>query len=240
MLGGIGMCSSKNRVSVSLAVAFVVTGNSLTAADPPWKNKPTAEWTQEEAFQVLTSSPWVKNFKPDVLHAQSEFERRDGGNMGKPSGLGFDGIGDSESIFWSRRVGEVPKLVLRWETALPVRAARSKAHTPPKPPALSAEAYSLAVYGIPGGDYKGTPAKLGKPLRNQAVLRRVGKKDIKPLSVKVFLQGDESPIIVYEFSRTIEITKDDKSLAFLAIIGRLSVAQVFYPEDMQFQGSIEF
>ncbi len=232
------MRSPINPVVASLVVAFLPAGSYALAQQASWKNKPIDAWTQDEAYQVLKSSPWVKSLRPDVLHAQSEFERRDGGNMGKPTGLGFDGIGDSESEFWRRRIGEIPTLVLRWETALPVRGARKKYHSI-EPPTLNADAYSLAVYGLPGGGYKGTPLKLGKPLREQAVLRRPGKKDIKPLRVEVF-QGNEGPIIVYQFPRTIEITKDDKSLNFLAVIGRLSFTQAFYTEDMQFEGQLEF
>jgi hypothetical protein len=232
------MRSPKNPVVASLVVALLPAGSSALGQQGSWKNKPIDSWTQDEAYQVLKSSPWVKSLRPDVLHAQSESERRDGGNMGRPTGLGFDGIGDSESEFWRRRVGEVPTLVLRWETAKPVRGARKKYHSI-EPPTLNADVYSLAVYGLPGGDYKGNPVKLAKPLRQQAVLRRAGKKDVKPSRVVVFLQRDESPIIVYEFPRTLEITKDDKSLYFLAVIGRLSVVEAFDTESMQFEGQLE-
>jgi hypothetical protein len=232
------MCSSQRNVLASLAAALILTGNTLSAAEPSWKNKPAAGWTEEEAFQILLSSPWVKSLTPGVLHQQSEFERRDGGNMGMPRGLGYDGIGDEESAFSSRRVGEVPTLLLRWETALPVRAARKKAHMA-EPPKLNADAYSLAVYGVPGRLIKGDPLKLGKPLKGQAVLRRRGKKDVKPTRVEVFPSAD-GPIIVYQFPRTLEITRDDKRLDFVAVVGRLSFMQVFYTEDMQFEGILEF
>ena len=232
------MCSPNSPVMVALVVALLPAANSASAQQASWKTKPTAAWTQDEAFQVLRSSPWVKNVKPALLHEQSEFERRDGGNMGKPTGVGYDGLGDSESVFASRRVGEVPTLVLRWETALPVRVARMKAHTV-EPPTLNADAYSLAVYGVPGGYFKGDPLKLGKPLRGTAILRRAGKKDVQPLRVEVF-QGDEGPIVVYEFPRTLEISKDDKTLFFSAVIGRLSFTTSFDTESMQFEGNLEF
>jgi hypothetical protein len=226
------MRSPKNPFVASLVIA------SALAQQPSWRNKPTPAWTQEDAYQVLTNSPWVKKVRTTVLHQQSEFERRDGGNMGKPTGPGYDGIGDNESQFKRRRGGEDPILLLRWETALPVRVARLKAHAV-EPPTLNTDAYSLAVYGVPRGDFKGDPVKLGKPLRDQAVLRREGKKDVKPLLVEVF-QGPEGPIIVYEFPRTLEITKDDKTLIFAAVIGRLSFTQPFDTQAMQFQGNLEF
>jgi hypothetical protein len=232
------MRSPKNTVIAALAVALLPLGNSAMAQQASWKNKPTAAWTEDDAYQVLRSSPWVKSVKPTLLHEQSEFERRDGGNMGKPTGVGYDGLGDTESQFASRRVGEVPTLLLRWETALPVRVARMKAHTV-EPPTLNPDAYALAVYGVPGRYFKGDPLKLGKPLRGTAVLRRAGKKDVQPLRVEVF-QGDEGPIVVYEFPRTLEITKDDKTLFFSAVIGRLSFTTSFDTEAMHFEGNLEF
>jgi hypothetical protein len=232
------MRSQKNPLVASLVVALLPVWNSGLAEQPSWRTKPTAAWTQDEAYQVLTNSPWVKKVKTTILHQQSEFERRDGGNMGKPTGVGYDGIGDSESVFWSRRVGEIPTLLMRWETALPVRVARLKAHTV-EPPTLNADAYSLAVYGVPRGDFKGDPVKLGKPLRDQAVLRRAGKKDVKPSVVEVF-QGEDGPIIVYQFSKSLEITKDDKTFYFSAVIGRISFTQSFDTDAMHFDGNLEF
>ena len=173
----------------SLCVGLCWSAISLDAQTPSWRNKPIPDWTKEEAYQVLTDSPWVKNLRPGLLHQQSEFERRDGGNMGRAHGLGYDGLGDEESVFASRRVGEVPTLLLRWETALPVRAAGRKV-TVVQPPTVGDDVYALAVYGVRVERLKGDPLKLGKPLKSQAVLRRTGKKDIKPIRVEVFPSTD--------------------------------------------------
>jgi hypothetical protein len=230
--------SPKHSVVASLLIALLAAGTASPDELGFWRIKPIDAWTEDEAFQILSSSPWVKSLRPGLLHQQSEFERRDGGNMGGPAGLGFDGIGDEESVFASRRVGPVPTLLLRWETALPVRAARLKTHSI-ELPAGGVDAYVLAVYGVPGGQITGDPIKLGKPLRGQAVLRRAGKKDIRPLRAKVF-QGPDGPIIVYEFPRTMEIAKSEKNLSFAAVIGRLSIVQVFDTEAMRFEGNLEF
>jgi hypothetical protein len=221
-----------------MVFAFLSVALLLPAADSAWRSKPVSEWTQEDASRVLMNSPWAKNVATMILHQQSEFERRDGGNMAKPTGVGYDGVGDPESKFQSRRGNEAPTLLLRWETAMPVRAAGLKAHAI-EPPMLNADAYVLAVYGLPGGYFKGEPEKLGKPLRSQAVLRRDGKPDVKPSRVEVF-QGSDGPMVVYEFPRTLEITRDDKVFYFRAVIGRLSLTQAFDIEAMQFQGKLEF
>jgi hypothetical protein len=221
-----------------LTIAVLLAGNSMPAADRAWKNKPLAEWTQEDADLVMANSPWSKPVIPTILHKQSEFERRDGGEMGAPTGLGFDGVGDKESRFAGRRGGDAPTLLLRWETALPVRVARLKFHTV-EPPTIDTNAYVLALYGMPGGYFKGDPLKLGKGLKDQAMLKRAGKPDVRPSRVEVF-QGSGGPIVVYEFPRTLEITKDDKSMSFVAVVGRLSLMRVFDTETMQFDGKLEF
>jgi len=53
------------------------------------------------------------------------------------------------------------------------------------PPTLEGNGYKIAVYGIPATNTKGDPKSLGDPLKKNAVLRRDGKKDVKPLRVEV-------------------------------------------------------
>jgi hypothetical protein len=230
------MYSSKHAVPY-LTIALLLAGNSAQAADHAWKDKPLSEWAQEDADLVMSNSPWSKPVVPTLLHLQSEFERRDGGEMGAPTGLGFDGVADNQSMKASKR-GAAPTLLLRWETALPVRLARLKFHTV-EPPTMDTEAFVLALYGVPGGYFKGDPIKLGKGLKDQAMLKREGKPNVKPSRVEVF-QGSDGPIVVYEFPRTLEITKADKSLSFIAVVGRLSLMRVFDTEAMQFDGKLEF
>src|SRR5271166_4287628 len=71
-----------------LAVAVVAL---LTAAEPPW-SKPVAQWTEEDAKQVLTASPWVREVSAGIVRRLSEDELRDGGEMGQHHGVGYDGV----------------------------------------------------------------------------------------------------------------------------------------------------
>jgi len=86
---------------------------------------------------------------------------------------------------------------VRWASALPVRLAEIKAHEV-EPPTLEGDGYQIAVYGVPGGDFKGDPQELGKPLKNLAALKREGKKDVRPVSVEVF-QRSSDVVVVYLF-----------------------------------------
>jgi hypothetical protein len=222
----------------------------LMAGEPVWTNKPIQSWTEEDARQILAQSPWAKTIKAGISRLQSEDQRREGGNMGQEQGIGFDGIGKGPR---PKAPTSLPDLImpenavrpnnqsltlqLRWESALPIRAAELKAGII-EPPTLPSEGYSLAVYGVPSASVKGDPKSLGEPLRKMAYLRREGKKDVKPLRVEVF-QREDGLAIVYIFPPSAEITKKDVRVEFNAQIGRIGVTQSFDVAEMQFQGKLE-
>jgi hypothetical protein len=237
----------KNMHRLRLFCAFSVL---LIAADPSWRNKPIPDWTEQEAKQILVNSPWAKMVGATVLRRQTEDERREGGNMGQEHGVGYDGVDDkrrklpssiSEVVKGTGEDTKTPtralKLLLRWESALPVRAAELKARFV-EPPTLAGEGYSIAVYGVPGTALKGDPLTLGEPLKKAALLKREGKKDVRPSSVEVF-QRDDGFVVTYLFPPSAEIVAQDGRVEFSAQIGRIAFAQFFELEPMMFQGKLE-
>ena len=234
-----------------MAIAAV----TLVAADPPWKTRPAAEWSEADARLVLESSPWAREIRAGVARRLSEDELRDGGKMGQPKGLGYDVVDPKDSgpklptkpsdlVLPGPNNGRSIRsnvqgitLRLRWESALPVRLAELKAREI-EPPTLEGEGYRIAVYGIPGGNFNGDPKKLGDPLKDLAYIRREGKKDVKPSSVEAFPQPD-GWAVVYLFPYSAEISARDKQIEFRAQIGRIVVAQPFDLSDMMFQGKLE-
>jgi hypothetical protein len=216
-----------------------------------WKSKPISEWTEQDANQLLTSSPWSRRVAVSLMEVQGESQRRDGGNMGSPQGVGYEQIEDTKSKTKGDRnpifvpagtkdkdqAGATRPVQLRWETALPVRVAEMKAHSF-EPPTLEGDGIVLAVYGIPGRYFKGTPESLGAPLRKLAVLKREGKKDIRPIRVEVF-QREQDLVIAYMFPRTEQIKDDDKILHFECQIGRFLISQVFDLDEMRYKGKLE-
>lgn len=221
----------------------------LLAADPSWKDKPVPDWTAEDARQILADSPWARTFAAGLARRQNEDERRENsGDMGQPHGVGFDGVGekqvrprlDAATVFtktYSAPAAESIKVQIRWETALPIRTAELKAGEI-EPPTLEGEGYKIAVYGIPGGSFKGDPKRLGEPLKQQAALRREGKKDVRPSRVEVF-QRQDGIVVVYLFPLSAEIGKKDASVEFDAQIGRVVITQTFDVRQMEFQGRLE-
>lgn len=234
------------------SVCLVAAATHLVAADPAWNSKPAAQWTEEDAKQVLAASPWAKEIRATITRRLTEEQLREGGQMGQPRGVGNEGVDPkgsgpkvSPNVFTGaggndRSARSLPQSItlrLRWETALPVRLAELKLHEI-EPPTLEGDGYSIAVYGIPGGDFKGDPQHLGEPLKNLAALKREGKKDVKPIRVEVF-QREEGLVVVYLFPLSAEITKNDRRIQFEAHIGRIVFAQNFDLSEMAFMGKLE-
>jgi hypothetical protein len=233
-------------------VCLIVAAARLMAADPVWKSKPAAQWTEEDAAQILAASPWAKENRAVITRRLTEDVLREAGQMGQPRGVGNEGIDPkgsgpkvSPNIF-SGRGGDdrsprsLPQpitLRLRWESALPVQLAEFKSHGV-EPPALEGDGYRIAVYGVPGANFKGDPEELGKPLKNLAALKRAGKKDVRPVRVEVF-QREDGLVVVYLFPLSAEISKKDRQLQFEAQIGRIVVAQTFELSEMEFLGKLE-
>lgn len=216
----------------------------LCAAEPGWKAKPAAQWTPADAKQLLSASPWVGKATPALLPVRSEFSRRDGGEMGAGQGVGLDGlgagsllgIGGSQPTKHGRRPSMTEPLEIRWESAKPVREAETKAHEEDSPE-LESGVYGIAIYDVPGLD--ATQKTLPAHLKNDAFLKSEGRKDRRPLRVDILPQDNGLITVVYIFSRADEITAAEKRITLTAILGRLSVAQYFYPEQMQLMGKLE-
>jgi hypothetical protein len=212
----------------------------LLAADPSWRLKPLSQWDAEDAKQLLADSPWVKHVTPQWLPDLSRSQREEGGNLneGIGGGVGIEGTG----ILGARRADAAIKrahmkseplpVMVRWESALPVRIAEQKVGETTAP-TLNGDDYAIAVYDMP------TPKQgnLAGLLKGSAFLRRYQKKDMKPSRVEILRHEDgETATILYMFPRSVEIGKRDGGIEFDAQIGRLWVSQYFYTGEMQLRG----
>jgi hypothetical protein len=240
------------RTFLMQSLCLVVATAYLIAADPVWKSKPASQWTEEDAQQVLAKSPWAKKTRAVITRRLTEDQLREAGQMGQPRGIGNEGVdpkgsgpkvspnvltgrgGDDRS---PRSLPQYITLQLRWESALPVRLAELKSHEV-EPPTLQGDGYNIAVYGVPGGDFKGDPGQLGAPLKNLAALKREGKKDVRPVRVEAF-QRENGVVVVYMFPLSAEITRKDGRIHFEAQIGRIVVTQDFELSEMEFVGKLE-
>jgi len=221
---------------------------ALFAADEQtWKGKQIADWTQDDAMQVLADSPWVKTVTPTMSQPTNNGQpgRRSGiglgipgiGGMGGGRRGGYGSPGGSQTGRTDTGSTQAPTLKLRWESALPIREAELKTRDT-SAPTLDEAHYAIAVYGVPSRMASGDPKELAVHFKDHAVIKRDGKKDLKPSSVEV-LQRDDGPVIVYLFPRSKEITKGDRRLEFDAKIGVMELDESFFVEDMVFQDKLE-
>jgi hypothetical protein len=210
-----------------------------------WKDKPIAQWTADEAKQVLTDSPWAKAVTPTIDKTATAPHTTAG-----PGGIDIGGVGigipgarrgmngrTQRTVGNEKETSEPPKLVIRWASALPVSAAQVIVHELDSP-AVSEDQYAVSIYGLPSSMFPGNTDRIAAELKRTAVLKRDGKKDIKPSTVDVLMRED-GPVVVYSFPRSAEIIRQDTKVDFDAQIGRLKITQAFVPAEMMYQGKLE-
>jgi hypothetical protein len=225
------------------SIIFPASAMLLMAAVPVWKSKQMEQWSEQDAKLILTDSPWVKKVKPALLPVRNENQRRQGGTWGGGDGIGLEAftpstlIGGTSPAAGKRgaRPTQVAILEIRWESAEAVRAAEEKAHEQ-DPPFLPDGSYAIAIYDVPGVDIN--QKTLPYELKKDAFLKVEGKKDLRASRVDLLPQEGGLTTIVFVFKRSEEFTMQDQRITFVAQIGRLSVAQYFYTEEMQIQGKL--
>ncbi len=238
------------------AVVFALSALSLAAADQAWKVKQFSEWTEDDAKELMTDSPWAKTVTPtlakpaDQVNPTPSAGRRKGGMNVGGIGIGLPGMGgsgqrgnpadpqpDKTKPSPAPAAVPLPKLTLRWESALPMREADRKARETGFP-TLDEDHYAIAVFGFPRSSVMDDSKKTVAALKKQAVLTPVGKRDIKPSSVEILLRED-GPVVVYSFPKLDDITWRDHHINFTAQVAKLRVAQSFSTDDMFFHGKLE-
>lgn len=222
----------------------------LFADEPSWKKTAIPQWSDQDAHAILADSPWVGSVKLQKVRNLSKFERRDGGNMsaGVPETGGLfsaEGLLALASIFDPQTAALAKQLAhrlepdlgsvwVRWESALPVRAAEMKIGESGAP-AWDGDYYAVAVYDVlPPFHWN-----LANELKGDAYLARNKKKDLRPARVVVVPRDQGNVTVVYLFPRSAEITQKDGSIRFVAQIGRLFISQFFFPGEMEFMGRPE-
>jgi hypothetical protein len=239
------------------AVVFALSALSLAAADPEWKAKQFPEWTENDAKEVMTDSPWAKTVTPTLTKSAEQDNRTPSGRSRRRGGINVGGIGiglpgmgsvgqrgdqagpqsDKTNTGPAPAAVPLPKLTLRWESALPMREAELKAREA-NAPTLDEDHYAIAVFGIPRSSIMDDSKKTADTLKKQAVLTPEGKRALKPSSVEILLRED-GPVVVYSFPKSDDITWRDHRIDFAAQVANLKFVQSFSTDDMFFHGKLE-
>ena len=237
--------AKKLTIFKSCIAALALLPLTSTAADQAWKNKQFREWTEDDAKEVMTNSPWAKAVvaTPVTPDAQT----RQPGNHRRRRAIGGLGSGRGDSAGGGRPTQEVggrkaspdqpATLTLRWESALPMREAEIKARDIGAPD-VAGDYYAIAVFGVPRGMLPDDSRQRQDELKKLSVLKRQGKKDLRPTRVDILLR-ESGPLILYLFSKSAEFTWRDHGITFEAQISRLKFSQAFSTDDMTFHGKLE-
>jgi hypothetical protein len=201
----------------------------LAAPDQAWKVKPITDWTEADARDVMTDSPWAKTVVAtfDDKASPASAARLDVGKRG------FNGRGGQGKAPVPTRA---PRLVLRWESALPMREAELKARDTGAPD-IEEGYFAITVYGLPRGTVTDDSKQMGGILKKQAVLRRNAKKDVRPASVQIVLH-DDGPVLVYLFEKSDDFNWRDHNIEFDAQVGQWKFTQSFSTDEMMFHGEL--
>jgi hypothetical protein len=216
----------------------------------PWTAKRIPDWSDADAYLILSNSPWAKPTPASLTRLMTASQRRDGGDMaaqgGGHGGIGVQNAGNLVKTGGAiKRPGEgpeaerLPRLTIRWESAMPVQAAELRTHDNGAPE-LDGENYAIALYDVSLKLASIEDMKmLETDLKRIAVLKIEGRTEVKPERVVAVLKGDGMANIIYFFPRSAHITGEDQRLEFDGQVGRIVFAQYFYPPEMKFLGKLE-
>lgn len=226
------------------------TGAAPQSSDAPWTSKRIADWTEKDSFTLLTESPWAKMTPALLTRLLSQYQRRDGGDFNAQGG-GHGGVAPTagQALFGTggamKKPGETGpeaqhlKVMIRWESAMPVQAAELRTHNP-NAPELDGEDYAITVYNL---DLKLASLEdwrdIEKGLQRVALLKIEGRTEVRPTRVAFIQTSNETANVVYFFPRSAHITAADQRVEFDGQVGRIVFAQYFYPSEMKLFGKLE-
>lgn len=203
----------------------------LLAGDQSWKDKPVAQWTEDDARQVLTDSPWAQTAVPEFERvAPQAYSPANGMSVSIP-GLRGGNSGEREAA-----PGEISmsltRVLIRWESALVVQSAEMKARNLSAPD-VDADHYAVMVMRL--------PVVLSKQLQRWkpfAELQREGKKAVKSSEARVMDLSDGTAV-VFLFPRSAELSVRDGLVVFDAHMGQVHVKHSFDLAGMAYSGKLE-
>jgi hypothetical protein len=222
---------------------------------------------------MLTNSPWAKEVTlegaggmPSGGGGGRGGGRRSGSGGGMGGSMPGGGIGGADSGGFGGAGGDsmdsgggagrgggmepggaavmsAPKVIVRWETAAPVREASRVAEVPyaAKIAEWEPQYYVITTSGLAfGGRQQADPERMKQMqerMRSSASLTAKGKTPVTPQ--QVFIANTPSgATMVFLFPRSAAITAEDKDVTFQAGAGPMQIKTKFNPRDMEYQGKL--
>jgi hypothetical protein len=245
----------------------------MAGAAEPWAHKAPEHWTSEDVQHILTDSPWAKqgsaNFPQILEHDESPGSAQadpTAAGVGSRAGMPLPG---GQVGRWDGGVGRDPgrlptlPVLVRWDSALPVRQALVRSGQADESLARSATDYIITIVGlwpgekpksaepaddaawsadpsdIPTEHEKPAPQGLGRmreALMGSAKLLPKGRKPVAPEDVT--LDAKTGAIHLF-FPRADPITLSDGEVVVSVQFGSMHVVEKFRLKDMKGKGKLE-
>ena len=257
-------CKMHQKRVVGMLCAGAACAVVLLASEP-WKNKDSAEWTDDDINKVLTDSPWAKEKTVSPQRPMSN-----GRGMGRRGGMGGGGYGypgggggypgggggypGGGGGYPGGGGGESMNLTIRWDSALPVQQALKRqgaasADEAKKVADATEKYYVIAVFGFhmpstrsrydngddSDRDRDSSQDRLRTQLLDAAQLEPKGGRALYAQDVQVEGGGSE---IHFLFPRNPGIASSTKEVDFVLQIRGIKVEHKFHFSDMQYQGQL--
>jgi hypothetical protein len=198
-----------------------------------WNEKKPEDWTDDEVQEMLTKSPWAKEASVSVFGGAGGALINRNGAMNR-SGVATNS-GRQRTNTTQTTQGDAPdlryKAIVRWESALPVRAALKR-----KPAEGLADFYILALVG---------DLSLADPDADEA--QRESRLDMMKQYTKLDRHGGTIPLVnvepvkkegtLFYFPRAEPIK--DGQVTFTTKMGPVEVKCKFTVKEMTMRGKIE-
>jgi len=248
--------TDKQAAVLPLLLAFGLLG---AGSGTPW-DRDSTQWTDRDVQQVLATSPWAQSVNAVMADPREEIENYSAPLPG-PERAGMAGQtnptsngGRWDGAVGRNRMGSLPSLpvVVRWDSAVPVREAlRRSAGTPESD--VSVADYVLTVTGlIPGGRYRSaghTEASSNSDSSSDArnpeqileafmAFSRLLPREAAPIAPRNVKLDSASGAVHIFFPRTHPIEAGSKEVVFLTRFGGFTVRAKFRVKDMRYRGKV--
>jgi hypothetical protein len=202
-----------------------------------WNEKQSADWTEDEIRELLTKSPWAK--EPSVSYNSGPGNA--GRQVGSVGGGGYGGMRRTRTPVGAASPGGTSmekqqyKVVVRWETALPIRIASKKNST--EDPLAN---YVINVVGdLPmlGTHPDESASESEQRVENLKEYTRIERKNDPIYLAKVVFRSPTETL--FYFDRLDPIFPDDKQVTFVTKLGPIEAKARFILKEMTYQGKLE-
>ena len=215
---------------------------ALLFAGEFWQDKKPSDWSEKDVKRLLTKSPWAKEgtvaFNMERMGGMPGGGGPPmGGGMGQGGGMGPGGPGGME----------MPKPVIRWESAAPLRDAAAKSAAAQSLGEWSASFYVITLSGFGAQGGRGGRG-MGQPDPAQLSQMQDGMKAATNLTIKgktaiaaarvETVQTEQGQVTAFLFPRTSAIETGDKEVTFETAMGPLGIKCKFVLKEMTYQGKL--